>query len=590
MKVVNPLSTPRLILKQNPQIRVHINTMSNAFIPTDYKVTDWASLEPYYKQLLERTPNSPEEFKQWLKDRSDLESIVSEDLAWRYIRMTCDTMDKAKEEAYLNFVSEIQPKISPLENELNKKQQQSPYVTNFTDSAYKIYFRNVNNELDLFREENIPLHVEIQTLSQKYGSINGAMTVEMEGRELTLQQAAVYLKKTDRAVRKEAFEKVSNRRLQDKTTLDELLNDLIKLRHKEAQNAGFENFRDYMHRALCRFDYTVEDCYKFHEGVASQVVPLNKNLAEERKAKLGYGELRPWDTEVDISGRQPVHPFDNGEELAEKTIKAFHRLDPFFGEVISTMRQKGHLDLDSRKGKAPGGYNYPLAVTGYPFIFMNSAGTLRDLETMVHEGGHAIHSVLTKDLFLNAFKSCPSEVAELASMSMELVSMDVWDEFIKDPEELKRAKAEQLEGVIKTLPWIATIDKFQHWLYTNPTHTAEERTRAWKKIADEFGTGITNWSGYEDAYLHNWQKQLHIYEVPFYYIEYGFAQLGAIGVWKNYVENPQRGLQLYKAALTLGNTATIPEIYAAAGVKFDFSPAYMKELFDFVWREFEKLR
>jgi oligoendopeptidase F len=319
-------------------------------------------------------------------------------------------------------------------------------------------------------------------------------------------------------------------------------------------------------------------------------VPLNKKLAEERKAKLGYGELKPWDTDVDISGRQPVHPFDNGEELAEKTIRAFNRLDPFFGEVISTMRQKGHLDLDSRKGKAPGGYNYPLAVSGYPFIFMNSAGTLRDLETMVHEGGHAIHSVLTKDLFLNAFKSCPSEVAELASMSMELVSMDVWDEFIKDPEELKRAKAEQLEGVIKTLPWIATVDKFQHWLYTNPTHTTEERTQAWKKTADEFGSGITDWSGYEDAYLHTWHKQLHIYEVPFYYIEYGFAQLGAIGVWKNYVENPQRGLQQYKAALTLGNTATIPEIYAAAGVRFDFSPAYMKELFDFVWSEFEKLK
>lgn len=560
------------------------------FIPLDYKVTDWASLEPYFTQLTQRQINSPEEFKQWLKDRSDLESIVSEDLAWRYIRMTCDTANKEIEDAYLYFVSEIQPQISPIENTLNEIMAHSPFAKQLTDSAHSIYLRNTATALELFREENIPIEVELQTESQKYGTINGAMTVELEGKQLTLQQAGAYLKKTDRNIRQEAFEKISARRLQDRETLDALLDKLIALRHKLATNTGFDNFRDYMHRALCRFDYTVEDCFKFHEAVATQVVPIAKKLGEERKAKLGYESLRPWDGDVDADGLPPVHPFSNGEELAEKTIAAFNRLDPFFGEVISTMRAKGHLDLDSRIGKAPGGYNYPLAVSNYPFIFMNSAGLLRDLETMVHEGGHAIHSVLTKELELNAFKSCPSEVAELASMSMELISMDVWDEFMKDPAELRRAKAEQLEGVIKTLPWIATVDKFQHWLYTNPTHTAAERTEAWKQIFAEFGTGLTDWSGYEDAYNTTWQKQLHIYEVPFYYIEYGFAQLGAIGVWKNYTENPQRGLQLYKAALSLGNTATIPEIYAAAGVKFDFSPEYIKQLFDFVWAEYEKLK
>lgn len=559
------------------------------FIQPDFKITDWATLEPFFKQLLDRPINSREDMAQWLKDRSDLESVVSEDLAWRYIRMTCDTADKEKEQAYLYFVSEIQPQISPIDNELNEKMAASPYLKEFGDTAHTIYFRNTNTALELFREENIPLEVELQTESQKYGAINGAMTVEMEGKEITLQQAAVYLKKLDRDIRKEAFDKITARRMQDKQTLDELLDTLVALRHKVAQNAGFDNFRDYQHTALCRFDYTVEDCFKFHNAVASQVVPLAKKLGQERKTKLGYDTLRPWDGEVNPDGLPPVHPFENGEELAQKTITAFNRLDPFFGEVISTMRSKGHLDLDSRKGKAPGGYNYPLAVSNYPFIFMNSAGTLRDLETMVHEGGHAIHSVLTKDLELNAFKSCPSEVAELASMSMELVSMDVWDEFITDPAELKRAKIEQLEGVIKTLPWIATVDKFQHWLYTHPTHTATERTAAWKQIADEFGTGITDWSGYEDAYLYQWQRQLHIYEVPFYYIEYGFAQLGAIGVWKNYVQNPTEGLKLYKAALSLGNTATIPEIYKTAGVKFDFSAEYIKELFDFVGTEYEKL-
>lgn len=566
--------------------------MSNAttFISPGFKVTDWASLEPFFKQLLERPINSREDMQQWLKDRSDLESIVSEDLAWRYIRMTCDTTDKAREEAYLYFVSEIQPQIAPVENDLNKKMAESPYASGFTDTGHKIYFRNTHTALELFREENIPLEVELQTESQRYGSINGAMTVEMEGKTLTLQQAAVYLKKTDRAIRKEAFEKISSRRLQDKTTLDELLNKLVELRHKVARNAGFDNFRDYMHRALCRFDYTVEDCFRFHDAVAMQVVPLCRKLNEERKAKMGYDTLKPYDMDVHPAGLEPVKPFTDGKELAEKTISAFTRLDPFFGDVIGTMKDRGHLDLDSRIGKAPGGYNYPLAVSNYPFIFMNAAGTLRDLETMVHEGGHAIHSVLTKDLELNAFKGCPSEVAELASMSMELLSMDVWDEFIKDPLELRRAKAEQLEGVIKTLPWIATVDKFQHWLYTNPTHTAEERTAAWKRISDEFSTGLTDWSGYEEAYLYNWQKQLHIYEVPFYYIEYGFAQLGAIGVWYNYMQNKKRGLEQYKEALSLGNTETIPTIYSTAGAKFDFSPQYIKQLFDFVWSEYEKLK
>jgi oligoendopeptidase F len=577
-----------------PKFAVHSKNVNmngtTSFISKDFKITDWASLEPYFKQLIEKPINSAADFEQWLIDRSDLESIVSEDLAWRYIRMTCDTTNKEIEDAYLYFVSEIQPHISPVENELNEIMANSPYAKELTDSAHKIYFRNTTTALELFREENIPIEVELQTESQKYGSISGAMTVDMEGKELTLQQAAVYLKKTDRTLRQEAFEKISTRRLQDRDTLDDLLNKLIGLRHQMAKNTGFDNFRDYMHTALCRFDYTVEDCFKFHEAVAGQVVPIAKKLAIERKEKLGYESLRPWDGDVDTSGLPPVHPFNNGEELAQKTIAAFNRLDPFFGDVISTMRAKGHLDLDSRKGKAPGGYNYPLAVSNYPFIFMNSAGTLRDLETMVHEGGHAIHSVLTKDLELNAFKSCPSEVAELASMSMELISMDVWDEFIKDPAELRRAKAEQLEGVIKTLPWIATVDKFQHWIYTHPTHTVAERTEAWKEFFAEFGTGTTDWSGHQAAYDTAWQKQLHIYEVPFYYIEYGFAQLGAIGVWKNYTENPQRGLQLYKAALTLGNTATIPEIYAAAGVKFDFSPEYIKQLFDFVWAEYEKLK
>ena len=553
------------------------------------QIKSWEQLEPLF-QALEAYPFTDKaSFESWLKALSDLEGFISEDLAWRYIRMTCDTTDQVLEKEYLDFVSEIQPNIAPWEDRLNKKINESEFKTKLeSNEAYHIYFRKIERDIKLFREENIPLFVALQTDSQKYGSISGAMTVEMEGKELTLQQAANYLKSSDRNKRREAFEKIQTRRLQDRDALDELLDKLILNRNKVARNAGYANFRDYMHDSLGRFDYTIEDCFRFHDAVEQVLVPINRELAEKRKEALGLDTLRPWDMDVDPEGREALHPFEDGKDLADKTIKAFGKLDPFFAQVIDTMQQKGQLDLDSRKGKAPGGYNYPLAVTGYPFIFMNAASSHRDLETMVHEGGHAIHSVLTKDLPLQAFKDCPSEVAELASMSMELISMDVWETFYPDPNNLNRARREQLEGVIKTLPWIATVDAFQHWLYTHENHSREERNEAWLSISKRFGTGLVDWSGYEEAQRNTWQKQLHIYEVPFYYIEYGFAQLGAIGTWKNYLESG-RSVQAYKDALSLGYTRSIPDIYQTAGARFDFSPEYVSGLFRFVQDELSRL-
>lgn len=554
------------------------------------KIDTWDSLSTAFEQLYAYEFTNEKDFQAWLIALSDLESFISEDLAWRYIKMTCNTEDKDLENDYLDFVSNIQPHIAPWEDKLNKKLAASPFLTELSkDSAYAIYFKRINKDIELFREENIPVQVRLQTNAQKFGSINAAMTVEIDGKELTLQQASVYLKSLDRAKREEAFSKIQARRAQDRTDLDQLLDELIKDRDLLAKNAGFKSFRDYMHVALGRFDYSVEDCYAFHEAVEKVVVPLNKMLMEKRKNALKLEQLRPWDLDVDPENNPALHPFSNGIDLASKTIKAFDRLDPLFAEVISTMEKKSQLDLDSRKGKAPGGYNYPLAVTGYPFIFMNAASAQRDLETMVHEGGHAIHSVLTKDLTLQAFKDCPSEVAELASMSMELISMEVWDEFYQDAKDWNRAKREQLIGVIQTLPWIATVDAFQHWLYTNVNHTRDERKAAWLEISARFGTGMVDWSGFEDAQAHGWQKQLHIYEVPFYYIEYGFAQLGAIATWKYRLENPVKNLEPYKTALSLGYTRSIPEIYAAAGAKFDFSQAYVTELFDFVQGELNKL-
>lgn len=565
-----------------------INKKPRKYIPADLTIA-WENLEPIFNELLARDIRSVDELENWLKDRSEIEAALEEDFAWRYIKMTCDTTDEKLLSDFQFFATEIEPKIAPLNNELNKKFIGSKFAEKLDKSKYFVYTRGVKKALELFREENIPLQTQIQVEQQKYQAITGAMSVNLHGKEYTLEQAAVFLKDTDRAIRQEAWEAITARRLQDKDKLDELFNGLLKLRHQVALNAGFENFRDYMFQALGRFDYTPHDCYKFHEAIRKEIVPILDDQAENRRKALGLKELKPWDMDVDISGKPALKPFNSGEELIEKSIQCFRGLNNYIGERLEIMKANGFFDVESRKGKAPGGYNYPLAESGAPFIFMNSAGTFRDLTTMVHEGGHAVHTFISADLELNDFKHLPSEVAELASMSMELISMDKWDVFFDDPEDLKRAKKDQLKDVLKTLPWVAVVDQFQHWIYTNPHHTSEERREAWKKIFEPFGNNFADWSGHPEAQANLWQKQLHIFEVPFYYVEYGIAQLGAIAVWKNYKENPEKGLHNYLEALKLGYTKTIKQIYETAGIEFKFNASYVKGLSKFVREELGKL-
>ncbi|AHM62553.1 oligoendopeptidase [Flammeovirgaceae bacterium 311] len=560
-----------------------------SFLPEDFKITEWDAIKPFYEELLKRNISSEQDLQRWFQDRSELESVVSEDLGWRYIRMTIDTTDAERREQFNHFISQIQPNIAPEANRLNEKALESQYLLRLKKEGYPILARTLKTEFEIFREENVPLNTQMQTLSQEFGVISGAMTVEVEGRELTLQQAADYLQSTERSKREEVWKKINQRRLQDSKRLSDLFDQLLQLRHQIALNAGFDNYRDFMFKALGRFDYTPEDCEDFHESVSREVTPLLSELSRQRKEALGVEPLRPWDKAVDVEGRPPLKPFSSSKDLMERTIRAFGRLDPFLGRCLEIMREMEHLDLDSRKGKAPGGYNYPLAETGVPFIFMNATSTLRDMITILHEGGHAVHSFLTRDLELNDFKHTPSEVAELASMSMELLTMDYWDEFFKDEEELKRAKREHLEQIINTLPWVAIIDKFQHWVYTHPEHNEEQRKEAWLEIYTDFSDDVTDWSGFEQFKVYMWQKQLHLYEVPFYYIEYGIAQLGAIAVWKNYKENPRKGLEGYINALKLGYTRPIPEVYAAAGIRFDFGIANIRELMQFVREEIEKI-
>lgn len=559
-----------------------IEKIKRSFLPEDFKVTDWASLQPKFEELMARELDSRDSLEQWLRDVSELEAVISEDACWRQINMTCDTTNKSYEEAFTFFCMEIEPKMKPYAFELNKKLQANTHAKDLDTSVYFPYLRSVDNSIKLYREENVQLQADMNIQAQQFGVISGAMSVEMDGKEYTMQQAAKFLQNPDRKIREEVFIKMASRRLQDKDKLNELFNTLIGLRQQIAKNAGYENYRDYKFRELGRFDYTVEDCYAFHAAVKEHILPLQVMLTNYRKSRLGLDVMKPWDADAEPLGTQPLQPFHSGKELSDKAVEVFGKLRPYFAGCLQTMQQMNRMDLESRKGKAPGGYNCPLAETGVPFIFMNAAGTMSDVITMMHEGGHAVHSFLSHHQPLSAFKEYPMEIAELASMSMELFSMEYWDTFFNDKHELDRARLEEMERIISVLPWIATIDKFQHWIYTHVGHTNDERKAAWLEILNEFSTGITDWTGFEELRAHSWQKQLHLFEVPFYYIEYGIAQLGAIAMWRQYRQNKEQALDNYMAALGQGYTKTLKELYATAGIKFDFSPAYIKELSDFV--------
>ncbi|MFP5040532.1 M3 family oligoendopeptidase [Parasediminibacterium sp. JCM 36343] len=566
-----------------------IQKLERHFVPQDFTVTTWEELEPFFKLLLEREIDCKESLEQWLKDISEIEAVVSEDACWRQIKMTCDTTNKALEDSFTFFCMEIQPKLQPYADALNKKLIASPFTKDLDQDQFFTYIRSVKKNIDLFREENIPLQAELSVMQQQYGVIAGKMTVEVNGQEYTLQQAAKFLENEDRALREQVYRKIQERRLHDKAAMHDLYSQLIGKRHQVALNAGFDNYRDYKFVELGRFDYTKEDCYQFHEAVKLHVLPLISKIYEKKRKKLGLDTLKPWDTEAEPAGITPLKPFTNGNDLLAKSEACFEKLNPFFADCLRKMDELKHFDLESRKGKAPGGYNCPLTESGAPFIFMNAAGQMSDVTTMVHEGGHAIHSFLSHGLELSAFKEYPMEIAEVASMSMELLSMSHWDSFFSNADDLKRAKEHQLERTITIFPWIAIIDKFQHWVYENPSHTPEERTKQWLSILNEFSTDAIDYSGLELYREIGWQRQLHLFEVPFYYIEYGIAQLGAIGLWMQYINNPEQALQNYINALTLGGTKTLPVLYETAGLKLDLSPAYIKNLMVFVNEQMEQL-
>lgn len=567
-----------------------IKRLPRTYLPANFSPVSWQVIEPYFKELLERPINDKEALEQWLKDQSELEASINEDACWRQIKMTCDTENPQLEESFNYFVMEIQPHIQPYADMLNKKLLNSPFCKELDNTKYFTFLRNIHKSIELYREENISLQAEISVLQQQYGQITGAMAVEVNGKEYTLQQAAKFLEDNDRSLRQSVYYKIQQRRLADKHKLDSLFDKLLQLRNKVASQAGFDSYTTYRFKELGRFDYTPEDCFAFHDAIEEHVLPIVNEIYSEKKKSLNLDPIRPWDMDAEPAGMQPLHPFSNADELLEKSIQCFHQLNPFFSECLQKMKELKHLDLDSRKGKAPGGYNCPLAESGAPFIFMNAAGQMHDVTTMVHEGGHAVHSFLAHPLELSGFKDYPMEFAEVASMSMELFTMDYWDIFFPDADDLRRAKRHQLERVITIFPWIATIDKFQHWLYSHPQHTIVERTKAWTEILKTFSDNVVDYTGLEHFRENAWQRQLHLFEVPFYYIEYGIAQLGAIGMWIQFRNNPEQAINNYCYALSLGGTKRLPELFKAAGLELNFSSEKIKQLATFIKAEWDKLK
>ncbi|HMQ50395.1 MAG TPA: M3 family oligoendopeptidase [Saprospiraceae bacterium] len=560
-----------------------------AFVPREFKLTTWAKLKPYYNALLSREIGSTAELEEWIEDRSELDAVVSEAFSWRYVKITVDSKDDKAESLYQYTVQELAPKITYYEDALNRKLTECPFVHHLDQEKFHIHLRGIRNAVELFREENIPYATDIQLKAKEYVKIFSEMTIGVDGKQMTLQKASSLLEETDRAHRESVYHKIHQRILQETDHLEALFGQLLQMRHQMALNAGFSNFRDYKFRALGRFDYTVKDCYDFHDSIRSEIVPLIDEMNRFRKEALNIDQLRPWDMFVDPFGKQPLRPFEDADELVDKLIQCFDRLNPEFGHTISLMRDKGRLDLESREGKRPGAYNMPMHLSGLPFIFMNATNSLADMRILMHEGGHAVHSWLTRNYKLKSEKRVPSEVAELAAMTMELLSMEHWDIFFEDEADLRRAKIAQLEYILKVLPWIATIDEFQHWLYTNPHHNQEERKTAWMEILKSFNSTLVDHTGLEHYSEYLWHKQLHLFEVPFYYIEYGMAQLGAIAIWKQYRENPQKAVHNYYRALRLGYTKDVKTIYRTAGIDFNFSREYVSELATFVKDELEKL-
>jgi oligoendopeptidase F len=552
------------------------------FVAEGLSVEKWEDIEPYYEQLDSRSVETKNELETWLIDFSELKSVADEFVTRRYIAMTCQTDDDARKEAYLYCVREMDPKMTEWDDRLLRKYLGSPARGELDMGYFARLDRMFRVTVELFDERNIPLQVKLGELSQSYQQTMGAMTVVIDGKELTLQQAAAFLREPDRDVRRGAFLSMVERRMRDREKLDTVFDEMLNLRSQFTQNLNLPTYMEYCFKGKLR-DYTPDDCLAFHDAIEKTAVPLARQINKRRAEEMGLDTVKPWDTACDPKGRPPLRPFEKAEELFNGVTSVFAGVDPRLGEMFGSLGFS--VDLDSRKGKAPGGYQATLEEARVPFIFTNAVGLQDDVNTLLHEGGHAFHTLQSRVNQHVWYRHAPMEFSEVASMSMELAGGDFLSPFYKTAEEKARAKRERLESVVSIFPWVAQVDAFQRWIYTHPGHTPRDRDRAWIELSDRFSTGV-DWAGTpEGARESSWHRQLHIFEVPFYYIEYAIAQMGALQVYRRFKSDPEIAVAGYLSALSLGGGKPADELFSSAGIKFDFSERLLGELMEFTKKE-----
>ena len=545
------------------------------FVPQSFDAAELEQLRAQAALLESRELTDVDELKSFLLDWSELASMVDAGLARRYVAMTCDTKDEAVKESYLAFERDIVPEWSKLDDKLNRKFLASPLRAELGDD-FAVFVRARLRAAEIFRAENTELAAKDSELGAKYSEIQGAIEVTFRGETLTAQQCGAKLEEPDRATREEAWRTLAERRKQDAPAIEGVWEQQLELRNRIAKNAGFGDYRDYRFAEYGRFDYTPQDCERFHDAVEKVVVPAVAKLMEERKQKLGLTSLRPWDLRVGISGRDPVKPFADEQGYVDVTRKLFEAVDPVFTGDFDLLVRNRLLDPMSRPGKAPGGYMYPIEDMRLPFIFINGVGRHDDVQTLLHEGGHGFHTLAVREQQLGAYREPPIEFAEVASMAMELLGLEKLD-VVYDEGDANEAYVAHMNDVLDTFTWVATIDAFQHWTYTHEGHSAEERVAAWTRIRTRFAPWI-DWSGLEEFRDLEWHKQGHLFGSPFYYIEYAIAQIGALQVWRNERSDHDAAVSAYREALALGGSRPLPELFAAAGLRFAMGESILEEL------------
>jgi oligoendopeptidase F len=546
------------------------------FVPTDLDCSEIDKLKDLYEELLSRPLPDLGSVLKWFDDVQELAGVLGEHDSRTYIQKSVDTRDTKARDDYLHVIQKVHPALAPYEDKINRRLLSHPLRNKFP-KRWALMLKAKQNAVDLFREKNIPLEKKIEETSMKYSQLMGGMEVKFQGKKRTMSQMAPFQEKTDRDLREKAWRTTAERRLKDASRIESIYHQLVKLRTRVAKNAGYSNFRDYCHQKYERFDYLPEDCFRFHEAVEEVVLPAVRELRKRRAKAMGLDPLRPWDLSVDVAGREPLKPFKSGQDLARLTQRVIRKIDPSLGAQFQMLIKHQLLDLDNRPGKEPGGYQCTLEETRVPFIFMNAVGLDRDVRVLLHEGGHAFHMLASRDEPISDYRHAPMEFCEVASMGMELLALPAMGKIY--PRESDRIRSAQtlLEGTLDVLPWIATIDAFQHWVYTHPEHTAVERRRAWMKLRLRFSDGVS-WAGLKNFEETLWHRQLHLFEYPFYYIEYGFAQIGALTVWHRSLKNRGDALRAYKEALSLGGSVGLRQLFKAVGGSLDFRPSKIRPL------------